>query len=128
MRITLTSVMVDDQDKAVKFYTEKLGFLKKQDIPIGEFKWLTLISPEGHEDVELALEPAPQDFAVAFKQALYDRGIPATAFASRNVREEYDRLKTLGVEFRGEPTSMKGLPTIAVFDDTCGNLIQIFQA
>ncbi len=127
MRILLTSILVDDQDKALKFYTEKLGFIKRQDFPVGDFKWLTLVSPEGHNDIELALEPAAQDFAVAFQQALYERGIPATAFASRDVRAEYERLKALGVSFRGEPAEAPGMPTTAMFDDTCGNLIQIFE-
>lgn len=128
MRTVLTSILVDDQDKALKFYTEKLGFIKKQDFPVGDFKWLTLVSPEGHDDMELALEPAAQDFAVAFQTALYERGIPATAFASRELRAEYERLRALGVTFRGELTEAEGMPTTAMFDDTCGNLIQIFEA
>ena len=127
MRILLTSILVNDQDKTLRFYTEKLGFIKKQDFPVGDFKWLTLVSPEGHNDMELALEPTAQDFAVSFQKALYERGIPATAFASRDLRAEYERLKARGVSFRGEPTEADGMPTIALFDDTCGNLIQIFE-
>jgi catechol 2,3-dioxygenase-like lactoylglutathione lyase family enzyme len=127
MRVSLTSVVVDDQDKALKFYTETLGFVKKQDFPAGGARWITLVSPEGHDDVELALEPCGFDFARDYKKALYDKGIPFTAFASRDLRAEYERLKAKGVQFRSEPKQM-GAVLVATFDDTCGNLIQLFEA
>ena len=126
MKIKLTSVLVPDQEKALRFYTDVLGFVKKEDIPLGEFRWLTVVSPEGTEDIELVLEPNAHPAAKAYQQALFDDGIPLTAFASENVQEEYERLKKLGVVFRSEPTEM-GPTTLAVFDDTCGNLIQLFQ-
>lgn len=130
MRITLTSVMVDDQEKALQFYTEKLGFIKKHDIPLGHARWLTLVSPEGPATIELVLEPnnnpTLHGAAQAFQQALVALGIAWTAFAVDDVHQEYDRLKSLGVVFTGEPQAM-GPVTIAVFDDTCGNLIQIYQ-
>jgi len=126
MKIKLTSVLVPDQEKALRFYTDVLGFVKKEDIPLGEFRWLTVVSPEGTEDIELVLEPNAHVAAKAYQQALFDDGIPLTAFASDNVQEEYVRLKKLGVVFLSEPTEM-GPTTVAVFEDTCGNLIQLFQ-
>jgi len=126
MKIKLTSVLVPDQEYALRFYTEVLGFVKKEDIPLGEFRWLTVVSPEGAEDIELVLEPNAHVAAKAYQQALFDDGIPLTAFASENVQEEYERLKKLGVVFRSEPTEM-GPTTVAVFEDTCGNLIQLFR-
>jgi len=126
MRINITSVMVDDQDKALKFYTEVLGFVKKHDIPLGEFRWITLTSSEGTPDVELALEPNAHPAAKVFQKALYDDGIPLTSFASANIQAEYEKLKNLGVAFRQEPTPM-GPVTIAMFEDTCGNLIQLAE-
>jgi catechol 2,3-dioxygenase-like lactoylglutathione lyase family enzyme len=130
MKIVVTSVMVDDQDKALQFYKEKLGFIKKQDIPLGGPRWLTVVSPEEQEGVELLLEP---DFnpsldgaAQAFKKTLFEKGIPWTSFAVDDVQKEYERLQSLGVIFKTKPTKM-GPVTIAVFDDTCGNLIQIAQ-
>ena len=126
IQIKLTSVMVDDQDKALKFYTEVLGFVKKKDIPMGEFKWLTVVSPEGPDDIELLLEPMGFPPAKIFQKALFEAGVPLTAFAVDDTQKEYERLKTLGVAFTQEPTKM-GPTTIAVFNDTCGNLIQIFQ-
>lgn len=126
MKIKLTSVLVPDQEKALRFYTDVLGFVKKEDIPLGEFRWLTVVSPEGTEDIELVLEPNAHPAAKAYQQALFDDGIPLTAFASDNVQEEYVRLKKLGVVFLSEPTEM-GPTTVAVFEDTCGNLIQLFQ-
>ena len=127
MRIKLTSVFVDDQDKALKFYTEVLGFVKKVDFPVGEFKWLTVVSPEEPDGVELLLEPNDNPAAKTFQADIYQQGIPITSFAVEDVAKEYGRMKGLGVDFKMEPTKLEG-PTIAVFDDTCGNLIQIFQA
>src|SRR5437879_2373522 len=127
MKIKLTSVFVDDQDKALKFYTEVLGFVKKQDFPVGEFKWLTVVSPDEPDGTELLLEPDANPASQAFKKSVYEQGIPVASFAVDNVHQEYERLKQLGVVFHSEPTQT-GPATVAVFDDTCGNLIQIFQA
>ena len=124
MRITLTSVLVDDQAKALRFYTEKLGFLPKEDIPLGEHRWLTVVSPEAPDGVELLLEPDEHPAAKPFKAALVEDGIPFTAFRVDDVGAEYERLTGLGVRFTQEPVQM-GPVTTAVFDDTCGNLIQI---
>jgi predicted enzyme related to lactoylglutathione lyase len=124
MKIKLTSVLVDDQDKAPKFYTEVLGFVKKTDMP--EIKWLTVVSPEGPDDIELVLEPNSNPAAQTYQKALHEQGIPLTAFAVEDIREEYERMKRLGVVFRTEPTKM-GDVTVAMFDDTCGNLIQLYQ-
>jgi catechol 2,3-dioxygenase-like lactoylglutathione lyase family enzyme len=126
MRINLTSVLVDDQDKALHFYTHVLGFEKKTEIPIGEHRWLTVVSPDDPDGPELVLEPDGHPAAKPFKEALVDDGIPVTSFAVDDVEEEFERLRTLGVEFTQEPTTM-GPVTTAVFDDTCGNLIQIAQ-
>ena len=126
MKITLTSVMVDDQANALAFYTEKLGFVVKHDIDLGEFRWLTVVSPEGHGDVELLLEPNAHPAAKPFQTALYGDGIPATSFASRDIRAEHERLVARGVVFRQPPTP-QGPVTVAVFDDTCGNWIQLVQ-
>lgn len=126
MKITLTSVMVDDQAKAHRFYTEILGFVTKQDVPMGEYRWLTVVSPEGSQDVELLLEPMGHPAARPFQKALYDSGIPATAFASSDIHAEYERLAARGVTFRQTPAQM-GPVTVATFDDSCGNLIQLFQ-
>jgi catechol 2,3-dioxygenase-like lactoylglutathione lyase family enzyme len=126
VKIVLTSVMVDDQAKAHRFYTEVLGFVTKHDVPMGEARWLTVVSPEGSADVELLLEPMGHPAAAPFQKALYDSGTPATAFASTDIQAEYDRLTGLGVAFRSAPTQM-GPVTTAMFDDTCGNLIQLFQ-
>jgi catechol 2,3-dioxygenase-like lactoylglutathione lyase family enzyme len=118
--------MVDDQAKALKFYTEMLGFVVRQDIPMGEFRFLTVASPEGPEGVELLLEPNAHPAAKVFQKAIYDDRIPATSFASDDIQGEYERLSALGVVFRKPPTSM-GPVTVAVFEDTCGNLIQLHQ-
>ena len=126
MKINVTSVMVEDQDKALKFYTEVLGFVKKTDVPAGSFKFLTVVSPEGPGDIELLLEPNAHPAAKTFQKAIFADGIPLTSFAVEDVQKEYERLKKLGVVFKMEPTSM-GPVTAAVFDDTCGNLIQIAQ-
>lgn len=124
MRITVTSVLVDDQDKALKFYTEVLGFVKKTEIPLGEAKWLTVVSPDNLDGVELVLEPANHPAAGPFRRALVEDGIPVTTFAVDDVHAEHARLRALGVRFTQEPVEMPGVTT-AVLDDTCGNLIQI---
>ncbi|MFL6037967.1 MAG: VOC family protein [Gaiellaceae bacterium] len=124
MRINLASVLVDDQDKAERFYTELLGFVKKNDIPMGEYRWLTVVSPEDADGPELVLEPDAHPAAKPFKEALVSDGVPFTSFAVEDVQSEYERLSGLGVRFTQPPTDM-GPVTTAVFDDTCGNLIQI---
>jgi catechol 2,3-dioxygenase-like lactoylglutathione lyase family enzyme len=124
MRINLASVLVDDQQKALRFYTEVLGFVKKNDIPMGVHSWLTVVSPEDPDGVELVLEPSDHPAVRPFKDALVADGIPFTSFAVDDVQKEYERLKGLGVTFTQEPTVM-GPVTTAVLDDTCGNLIQI---
>jgi len=126
MKIKLTGVMVDVQTKALAFYTDILGFAKKHDIPVGDARWLTLTSPEGHDDVELLLEPMGIPAAKVFQKALRDAGIPLTMFAVDDIDAEHARLTALGVSFRKPPTEM-GTTKIAVFDDTCGNWIQIYQ-
>jgi catechol 2,3-dioxygenase-like lactoylglutathione lyase family enzyme len=126
MKITLTSVMVDDQAKAHAFYTEKLGFETRHDVDLGEFRWLTVVSPEGHPDVELLLEPNNHRAARPFQRALYADGIPVTQFQSSDIRAEHRRLTERGVVFRMPPTK-QGPVTVAVFDDTCGNFIQLVQ-
>ncbi|MBC8497670.1 VOC family protein [Candidatus Bathyarchaeota archaeon] len=126
MKINLSSVYVDDQGKALKFYTEVLGFVKKADIPVGEFRWLTVVSPEEPEGTELLLEPSDNPATKTFKKALFEQGIPLTSFAVEDIQGEYERMRKLGVKFTMKPTEM-GPVTVAVFDDTCGNLIQIAQ-
>ena len=126
MQITLSSIFVEDQDLALRFYTEVLGFQKKHDIPMGQFRWLTLTSPEGASGVELVLEPMAFPPARVYQKALYDAGIPATAFISSDINAEVQRLKSRGVRFRGEPTKM-GPVTVVLFEDTCGNLINLVQ-
>jgi catechol 2,3-dioxygenase-like lactoylglutathione lyase family enzyme len=126
MQIKFVSVMVYDQDIALRFYTSVLGFAKMADIPMGEFRWLTVVSPDGIEGVELVLEPMAFPPAQVFQRALFDAGIPATAFTTKDIHAEYDRLKRLGVVFRGEPADM-GLITAVVFEDSCGNLINLVQ-
>ena len=124
MRINLTSVLVDDQDKALAFYTDVLGFQKKTEIPLGDARWLTVVSPDDPDGVELVLEPDAHPAARPFKAALVEDGIPYTSFAVEDVQAEFERLRDLGVRFTQEPTEM-GPVTTAVLDDTCGNLIQI---
>ncbi|HEV7421825.1 MAG TPA: VOC family protein [Mycobacterium sp.] len=124
MRINLTSVLVDDQDKALRFYTEVLGFKQKHDVPMGEHRWITVVSPEDPDGTEIVLEPDEHPAAKPFKEALVTDGIPFTSFAVDDVRAEYERLRELGVRFTQQPTDM-GPVTTAVLDDTCGNLIQI---
>ena len=126
MRINLSSVMVDDQEKALKFYTEMLGFVKMADLPIGEYSWLTVTSPEGPDGVELVLEPMGFPPARDYQKALYSAGIPLIAFLSNDIQKEYKLLKGRGVIFRGEPQAM-GPITSALFEDTCGNLINLVQ-
>lgn len=126
MKIVLTSVLVDDQDKALRFYRDILGFRPKHDIPMGEHRWLTLVSPDDPDGVELVLEPDAHPAAKPFKAALVADGIPATSFGVKDVRAEHERLSALGVSFTQPPVPM-GPVTTAVFDDTCGNLIQIAQ-
>ena len=126
MRIHVTSVFVDDQRKALDFYTNTLGFEKKSDIPLGDASWLTVVSPEQPDGTELLLEPSGHPAVKPWKDALVEDGIPAASFAVDDVRAEFDRLQARGVRFTQEPTEM-GPVTTAVFDDTCGNLIQIVQ-
>lgn len=126
MRIKLTSVMVEDQDKALTFYTDVLGFKKKHEIPVGEYRWITVVSPEGPGDVELTLEPNANPAAKTFQEAMFAQSIPLAAFEVGDIAAEYARLRAAGVAFTLEPTPM-GPVTIAVFSDTCGNLIQIYQ-
>ncbi len=124
MKIVTTSVLVDDQAKALAFYTDILGFVKKNDVPAGEHRWLTVVSPQAPDGVELLLEPDAHPAARPFKEALVADGMPYTSFGVDDVQAEFDRLSSLGVRFTQPPTEM-GPVTTAVFDDTCGNLIQI---
>jgi catechol 2,3-dioxygenase-like lactoylglutathione lyase family enzyme len=124
MKIHLASVLVDDQDKALRFYTEVLGFTKKTEVPLGNHRWLTVVSPEDPDGVELLLEPDEHPAVKPFKDALVQDGIPFTSFAVDDVHREYERLSALGVRFTQEPLKA-GPVTTAVLDDTCGNLIQI---
>ena len=126
MHIILTGVFVNDQNEALSFYTETLGFVKKHDVPAGEYKWLTVVSPDEPDGTELLLEPNENPVAQAYQKGLFDQGIPATSFGVTDIHGEYERLKSLGVAFTMEPTDL-GNVTIAVFDDSCGNLIQIMQ-
>jgi catechol 2,3-dioxygenase-like lactoylglutathione lyase family enzyme len=124
MRINVTSVLVDDQEKALHFYTDVLGFVRKRDIPLGEARWLTVVSPDEPDGTELLLEPDEHPAAKPFKEALASDGIPFTSFAVEDVKAEFERLRSLGVRFTQEPAEM-GPTTTAVLDDTRGNLIQI---
>jgi catechol 2,3-dioxygenase-like lactoylglutathione lyase family enzyme len=126
MKIVVTSVLVDDQEKALRFYTDVLGFEKKQDIPMGDARWLTVVSPQDRDGTELLLEPDSHPAAKPFKEALVDDGIPYTSFGVEDVTADFERLSGRGVSFTQPPTEM-GPVTTAVFDDTCGNLIQIAQ-
>ena len=128
LKIKLNSIMVDNQDKGLKFYTEVLGFAKSKDIDVGNgFRWITVVAADGHPDVELVLEPNANPAGRTFQDALFQQNIPATAFEVDDLEAEYERLKALGVVFTMTPTNM-GAVSIAVFADTCGNLIQIYQA
>jgi glyoxylase I family protein len=127
LRIKLNSIMVDNQDKALKFYTDVLGFVKGKDFEVGHgYRWITVISPEGHPDVELALEPNANPAGRTFQEALFKQNIPATAFEVDDIEAEHRRLKAQGVVFSMGPTQV-GAIRIAVFADTCGNLIQIYE-
>ncbi|MCR8978432.1 MULTISPECIES: VOC family protein [Brevibacillus] len=126
MKIKLTSIFVNDQDKALTFYTDVLGFVKKRELPAGDFKWLTVVSPEGPDDIELLLEPLGHPAAKTFQKEMFEAGIPVTAFAVEDIHKEYERMIGLGVVFKTKPIDMNET-SIAVFNDTCGNLIQLFQ-
>jgi catechol 2,3-dioxygenase-like lactoylglutathione lyase family enzyme len=126
MRINLASIHIDDQEKALRFYTDVLGFVKKTEVPLGEYRWLTVVSPEDPDGVELVLEPSDHPAVKPYKDALVADGIPFTSFAVDDVHKEYERLTGLGVTFTQPPTAM-GPVTTAVLDDTCGNLIQLAQ-
>ena len=126
MRIKLTSIMVDHQDKALAFYTGVFGFVKKHEIPVGEFRWLTVVSPDGRDDLELSLEPNANPAGKTYQEAIFKQGIPAAAFEVDDINEECGRLKHHGVVFVQEPTRM-GPVTIAVCADACGNLIQLYS-
>ena len=126
MRIIVTSVFVDDQDKALDFYTNVLGFVKKQDFPVGRFKWLTVVSPADSEGVELLLEPNDTPAARTFQKAVFEQGIPTATFGVDDLEREYERLQELGVVFRSKPTRTGPVLT-AVLEDTCGNLIQLAE-
>src|ERR1700732_4372714 len=126
MRIKLTSIMVDDQDRGLRFYTEVLGFKKKHDIPVGEYRWITVTSPEGPDELELALEPNANPAGKTFQEAMFSQGIPLAAFEVTDIAGEVARLTAKGVAFTQHPTQA-GPVTLAVFADTCGNLIQLYQ-
>jgi catechol 2,3-dioxygenase-like lactoylglutathione lyase family enzyme len=126
MKIIIASIFVINQEKALKFYTEKLGFVKKHDVPAGEFRWLTVVSPNDKDGTELLLEPNDNSIAKTYQHGLFEQGIPATSFGVEDIEAEHERLKDDGVRFTVKPKKMnEGI--LAVFDDTCGNLIQIMQ-
>jgi len=126
MKIIVTSIFVEDQDKALEFYTKTLGFVKKHDVPTGEYRWITLVSPDDQNGTELLLEPNEHPAAKEYQKKLFADGIPVTMFGVEDIHNEYERLLENGVKFTMEPTKM-GDVTIAVFEDTCGNLIQIIE-
>ncbi len=126
MRIVVSSVFVDDQDKALAFYTTKLGFVKKDDIPLGEARWLTVVAPDALDGTELLLEPDSHPAVGPFKRALMQDGIPFASFGVDDIHAEYERLRSVGVQFSQPPVEM-GPVTTAVLEDTCGNLIQLAQ-
>ncbi len=126
MKIKLNSVIVQDQESALRFYTEVLGFRKKVDLPAGEFRWLTVVSPEEPDGTQLLLEPNANPAAATYQRALFEAGIPLTSFAVEDIEQEYQRLKAFGVVFTAKPTNTGGA-IVAVFEDTCGNLIQMYQ-
>ena len=125
MRIIYTSIFVTDQEKALTFYTKTLGFVKKGDTTAGEYRWLTVVSPEDPDGTELVLEPNANPASETYQKAIFEQGIPATSFGVPDVKAEHARLRELGVQFTLEPTEVMPHVTIAIFDDTCGNLIQI---
>jgi catechol 2,3-dioxygenase-like lactoylglutathione lyase family enzyme len=126
VQIKLTSVMVDDQEKALRFYTDVLGFVKKADVPMGEVRWLTVVSPDGPGDIELLLEPTMFAPSRTYQRALFDAGIPLTSFFVEDIHSEHQRMEELGVKFKTAPTKA-GPVTMAVFEDTCGNMIGLVQ-
>ena len=126
MQIKFVSIMVQDQERALRFYTDVLGFARAADVPIGEYRWLTVTSPDGVDGAELVLEPLAFPPAREYQKALYDAGVPATAFVTSDIHGEVERLTAAGVEFRGEPVDM-GSVTGVMFEDTCGNLIHLVQ-
>lgn len=126
MNIIVTSLFVDDQDKALKFYTDVLGFVKKHDVPAGNFRWITVVSKDDENGTELVLEPNDNIAAQDYQNSLFQQGIPATMFGVEDINKEYKRLKAHGVEFTMEPTAA-GDMKLAVFNDTCGNLIQLIE-
>ena len=126
MQIKFASILVDDQSKALKFYTESLGFRKLSDIPMGEYRWLTVVSPDGVEGAEVVLEPMAFPPARTWQKALFDAGIPATAFITTDIDAEFQRLAAHGVKFRGEPKQMGPIRAVT-FEDSCGNLINLVQ-
>ena len=126
MQIKFVSIMVQDQERALRFYTDVLGFVKAEDMPVGEYRWLTVTSPDGVDGVELVLEPLAFPPALEYQKALYDAGVPATAFVTSDILGEVERLTAAGVEFKGEPVNM-GSVTGVMFEDTCGNLIHLVQ-
>lgn len=126
MKVIVTSIFVQDQDKALEFYTEKLGFIKKEDVPAGEYRWITVVSPEDRDGTQILLEPNEHPAAKEYQKKLLADGIPVTMFGVEDIHKEYLRLLEKDVQFTMKPTEM-GNVTIAVFDDTCGNLIQIIQ-
>jgi predicted enzyme related to lactoylglutathione lyase len=126
MRIKLASVYVEDQEKALKFYTQILGFVKKADVKAGNYRWLTVVSPEEQDGTQLVLEPNNNPTAKAYQEAIFNQGVRATTFFVDDIQKEYEKLKKLGVKFTMQPTKVTG-STIALLDDTCGNLIQITQ-
>jgi predicted enzyme related to lactoylglutathione lyase len=126
MRIKLASVYVEDQEKALKFYTQILGFVKKADVKAGNYRWLTVVSPEEQDGTQLVLEPNNNPAAKAYQEAIFNQGVRATTFFVDDIQKEYEKLKKLGVKFTMQPTKVTG-STIALLDDTCGNLIQITQ-
>ncbi|WP_203249093.1 VOC family protein [Sporosarcina beigongshangi] len=127
MKIIVTSIFVEDQDKALAFYTDTLGFVKKHDVPTGEFRWIALVSPDDQGGTELLLEPNNHPAAKEYQKKIFAEGVPATMFGVADIHKEYKRLVEKGVKFTIEPTEM-GEVTLAVFDDTCGNFIQIAQS
>ncbi len=127
MKIIFDSIFVNDQDKALQFYTDTLGFVKKSDVPAGQYRWLTVVSSDDQNGTELVLEPSDNPAAKTYQKAIFEQGIPATSFGVSDVRAEHERLKKFGVTFTMEPTEVMKDVVIARFDDTCGNLIQIQQ-
>lgn len=126
MNIIVTSLFVDNQDKALAFYTDILGFVKKHDVPAGSFRWITVVSKDNEHGTELVLEPNDNIAAQDYQNSLMQQGIPATMFGTDNIDKEYERLKSHGVEFTMEPTAAGDIK-LAIFNDTCGNLIQLIE-